>query len=210
MTQSISSTNAVGYSGELLALLLQNEDNQSESARLSRDAARQRFMDESQKQVDALHAAADATATGAAISAGMSIAGGACTIAGAFDEYDANTAKAQLSGLDCHSPSFQSDAQFLNQAFADAHKSAQLYGTVGDTASKLAGPANAFLGTRVADDDQAIAKHHETLAEQARWEAGDASDTIDKADKRGDNELQILQSIQSDEHSSTNAIIGRI
>jgi len=62
----------------------------------------------------------------------------------------------------------------------------------------------------MADGDQAVAKHHETLAEQARWEASDAGDTINKADKRGDNELQILQGIQNDEHSSTNAIIGRI
>ncbi len=210
MTQSISSTGAVGYSGELVALLLQNEDNQSESAQLSRDAARQRFLDESQQQIDALHAAAGAVMFGAALSAGMSIAGGACTVAGAFDQYDASSAKAELSGLDCHSPTYLADSQFLNQTIADSSKSAQIWGAVGSTSSSLAGPADGLVGKSVADGDQAVAKHHETLAEQARWEAGDASDTINKADKRGDTELQILQGIQSDEHASTNAIIGRI
>ncbi len=210
MTQSISSTGAVGYSGELVALLLQNEDNQSESAHLSRDAARQRFLDESQQQIDALHNAADATAFGAALNAGMSIAGGACTVAGAFDTYDANSAKAELAGLDCHSPTYLVDSQFLTQTIADSSKSAQIWSAAGTVGSSLAGPANDLFGKSVAEDDQAVSKQHETLAEQARWEAGDASDTINKADKRGDTELQILQSIQSDEHSSTNAIIGRI
>jgi hypothetical protein len=191
-------------------LLLQNEDNQTQSARLSRDAARDSFMSESKMQIEALHAAADATASGAALSAAISIAGGACSVAGALDEYDANTAKAELSGLSCQSPTYLEDSRVLNQAFADSHKSAQLWGASANAGGALAGPAKTLVGDCVAEGEQATAKHHETLAEQARWTAGDASETIDKAGKRSDSELQILQGIQNDEHSSNNAIIGRI
>lgn len=45
---------------------------------------------------------------------------------------------------------------------------------------------------------------------QAKWQAGDASTSIDKANKAVDKYLDLLQGIQRDEHGANNAIIGRI
>ncbi|HEX2673143.1 MAG TPA: hypothetical protein VHM25_19820, partial [Polyangiaceae bacterium] len=71
-------------------------------------------------------------------------------------------------------------------------------------------PLQAMVGDSVASDYQAEAKRRETLAEEARWQADDASTAIDKAEKRGDKALDTLQSIQQNENSSAVTIIGRI
>ena len=57
MTTAVSNTNAVGFSGQLAELLLQNDENQSESARLQREAARSSYLDAVQSQVNELNAA---------------------------------------------------------------------------------------------------------------------------------------------------------
>jgi hypothetical protein len=77
MTQAISSYSPTTFAGELAALSVENETQQTETDRLQRDAAREAFVADSAKEVAAMHAAADATATGAWASAGFSVAGGA-------------------------------------------------------------------------------------------------------------------------------------
>ncbi|HEY0465057.1 MAG TPA: hypothetical protein VGC79_12645, partial [Polyangiaceae bacterium] len=75
---------------------------------------------------------------------------------------------------------------------------------------ELAAPLKSLVGDSTAELFQAEAKRFETLTEQAKWEAGDASASIDQAERRGDKVLDVLQGIQNDTNSSASAIIGRI
>jgi hypothetical protein len=194
MTQAISSASASSFASELAVLLVENESNQSEAARIQRDAARQEFLDQSAKQVAALHDAADATTNGALVSAAFSVAGGACQIGAASAQYKVDNLKA-TDGSCVDEASYQLKASVL--------------GALASTSDKLAAPADAlFKGT--AERYQAEAKRHETLGEQAKWQSSDASSSIDKADKQSDKVLDLLQGIQRDQNSSTNSIIGRI
>jgi hypothetical protein len=195
MTQAISSTTFASSVSDLAVLLIESEDTQAESAKLQRDAARQSFLDNAQQQVDALHDAASATMTGAFIGASLSIAGGACQIGAASFQYDVDMGKAHN---DCLSE------------IASNQLNANIYGDMGQISAKLADPTKSIVGDSTAEGFQAEAKRHETLAEQAKWQASDASTAIDKAEKRGDKLLDSLQGIQQDENSSANAIIGRI
>ena len=88
MTQAISS--ASGFASELAVLLLENESNQAESARQSRDAARENVLSLAQHEMDALHSAASATMTGAYVSAAFTAASGACELGAASSQYDAD------------------------------------------------------------------------------------------------------------------------
>ena len=175
MTQPITSP-STSVAGELASLLLEIETNQSESSRLARDAARENYLEQSEQQVNALHAAADATRAGAFISAGLTVASGG----------------------------------FAVGAATSCGPDARLFSASSKTCGDLSAPLRSLVGESTAADLQATAKLHETLAEQAKWEASDASTSADKADRRGDKALDLLQGIQSDSNSSANAIIGRI
>lgn len=192
MTQPISSTNVTSFATELAALLIQNEDTQSDAARATRDAARATFLDDSQHQVDALHAAADATEQGALTGAVFSVAAGACSIGAASYKFDAET-----DGCD-------------KLAAASDCESASDLGTLAGTSSAIGKFAQTSLGEVQSQHDQASAKHFETLAAQAKWQADDASTTINKTDTLGAKILDIVQSLNQDQSSATNAVIGRI
>ena len=86
---------------------------------------------------------------------------------------------------------------------------ASLLSKVAGVSSSLAGIASGFA-KGVDEHFQADAKHFEVLADQAKWHASDASTSLDKADKPGDQVLEALQGIQRDQNASNNAIIGRI
>ncbi|MEI9941479.1 MAG: hypothetical protein WDO69_30025 [Pseudomonadota bacterium] len=195
MTQAISSVNVSGFAGELAALQLENDANQSESSRMQRDAARESYLDQAQQQIDALHAAASATRNGALVGASLTIAGGACQIGAASFQFDADVGLSKGSCL---------------TEIAKDKRIATILGDLGSASSKLADPVKAILGDSTAERYQAIAKQHEMLAAQAQWQAGDASAEIDKADKRADKELDIVQEIQRDQSSATNSLISRI
>jgi hypothetical protein len=195
MTQAISSGRPASLAGELAELLLAHESVQADSAKQERDAAREAFLTNSQRQVDSLHQAASATMSGAFIGASLTVAGGAFSIGAASFQYQADVGKA---ANDCSSE------------IANNQLSASILGDLGQISSKLADPTKAFLGDSTAAHFQAEAKRQETLAEQAKWQAGDASTAVDKADKRGDKILESLQGTQQNENSSATAIIGRI
>jgi hypothetical protein len=194
MTQAISTASATTFAGELAVLLIETDANRAESDRLQRDSARASFLENAQNQVDALHAAADATATGALVSAAFTIGSGAFAIGAANSQYDADMAKA--AGASSCTAANQFDANLLT-VYA---KTYEALGTAG----------KAIVGDSVALDCQAEAKRYETLGAQAQWQASDAGSDLDKTDKRSDKVLDILQGIQRDQHTANNAIIGRI
>jgi len=195
MTQAISGNNATSYVGELATLLIQIETNQSESSRLERDAARQTYLDDAQQQVDALHAAADATRTGAYLSAALTVASGGLSIASAASQFDAEVGKATCGN---------------SLAVASDELDAKVFGAAAKASGDLAAPVKSFIGDSTAEDFQAEAKRFEALGEQAKWQASDASASADRADRLGDKVLDLLQGIQSDTKSAASAIIGRI
>jgi hypothetical protein len=89
-------------------------------------------------------------------------------------------------------------------------KDAQLFAGLGKAFASLAAPAKALLGDAPADDANATAKRFETLAEQAKWAAGDATTEIDKVAQLGDKVLGTLQGIDQDQNSSNMSLINRI
>jgi hypothetical protein len=194
MTQAISNAHVGGLAGELAVLLIENETNQAESARIQRDAAREEVVTQANEQVAALRAAANASMTGAFVSAAFSVAGGACEIDAACAQYDVDLGKAE-SG---------SAVQVATDQF-----NANLLGKLGDTLGKLSAPADAF-GNGTAERFQAEAKSHETRSEQAKWQASDESTAIDQADRQRDKVLEALQSIQGQQNATNSSIIGRI
>ncbi len=192
MTQAISSTSVTSFATELAALLIQNETTQSDSDQSTREAARATFLQDSQHQVDALHAAANATEQGALAGAAFSVAAGACSIGAASYKFDAET-----DGGD-------------KLAAASAGESASDLGTLAGTATALGKFEQTCLGDVQSQHDQANAKHFETLATQAKWQSDDATTEINKTDALGGKILDIVQGLNQDQSSATNAVIGRI
>ena len=192
MTQPISSTNVTSFATELAALLIQNETMQSDADRTTRDTARATFLQDSQNQVDALHAAADATEQGALVGAAFSVAAGACSIGAASYKFDAET-----DGCD-------------KIAAASDSESASDLGTLGSTYSALGKLEETCVGQVQSEHDQASAKRFETLAAQAKWQADDAATEVNKTATLGGKILDIVQSLNQDQSSATNAVIGRI
>jgi len=208
MTQAISRTAGSSFDAEFAELVMRNETTQSESARQQRDAARATVVREAQLQVDALHDAATATRTGAFVSAGLTIGGSAIEVGGAFAQYGADMASAQLKAAE-----LSGDTTTILRAgakYARDNRLSTICRTAGDGALKLAAPMQALVGDSVASDHQAEAKRRETLAEQAKWQTDDAAAAADKADKRADKALDVLQGIQQENNSSARSIIGRI
>jgi hypothetical protein len=195
MTQAISVANLGGYAGELAALVLENEQNQSESARAQRDAARQSYLDQAEQQVEALHAAASASCAGALVGASLTMASGALEIGAASYQFDAAVGTAKGASV---------------TELATDKRTATILGDLGDVSSKLAGPLQTLIGDSTAGHYQAEAKRHETLAAQAQWQASDASAEIEKANKQADKMLDLAQEIQRDQNAATNALINRI
>lgn len=173
---SISGTSPAGYASELAVLMLENESQQEKSARLERDAARQSYLDYSQKQVDELHSAADATRVGALASAAFSVGSGAAMLAGA----------------------------------GTCGGAAKKWDALAKTTGSLAQPANALLGEAPAGHARASAKEYETSAEQAKWDAGDVSETLQKLQRSSDKVLDFMKSTGDAENQTSAAIIGRI
>jgi hypothetical protein len=192
MTQPIPSSSVTSFATELAELLIQNEATQSDSDRTTRDAARATFLQDSQHQVDALKAAADATEQGALTSAAFSVAAGACSIGAASYKFDAET-----DGCD-------------KLATASDSESASDLGTLSGTLSAMGKFEQTWVGEGQTQYDQANAKRFETLAEQAKWQADDATTEINKTNTLGGKILDIVQSLNQDQSSATNAVIGRI
>jgi hypothetical protein len=199
MTQAIAPT-AVGFASELAELLIQTESAQSDSANLQRDDARKDFLENAQHQVDALHEAADDVRTGAFVSAAFTVAGAACSIGSAIDQYAADKGSAVLCA---NGPKTTPD-------IANNTKWANIFGATGKGLDALGGAMKTFVGDAGAADDNAKAKYFETQAEKAKWLEGDASTEIDKVAQLGDKILDTLQGINQDQNSANNALIGRI
>jgi hypothetical protein len=213
MTQAISggSTSAVT---ELAMLLVEIDSNQAETDKASRQEARQSYLEHAREQVDALLSAANETMNGALVGAAFSVAGGALSVAGAVSQYDADMSNAAASSLKADrfaqcSPTYAQSLRSFETAAAGATEDANILNASGKTLSALAAPAQSFADA-AAQRFRAAAKNEEVLGEQAKWEAGDASTSADKADKQIDKFLDLLQGIQRDQNSANNAIIGRI
>jgi hypothetical protein len=191
MTQPISTVSVTSFATELAELLIQNETAQSDADRSTRDAARETFLKDAQAQVDALHAAASAAESGAAWGAAFTVLGAGCGVAAAVDKFDASTT--------CDQATSARDTEYANISSA-----------LSSGFSALSSTAASAGGGREADDDKANAKQFEALAEQAKWQAGDASASIDKANQLGAKILDIVQSLNQAQDAATNAVIGRI
>ncbi|HEY1532447.1 MAG TPA: hypothetical protein VGF76_00460 [Polyangiaceae bacterium] len=199
MTQAISPA-AGGFATELAELLMQTESAQSDSAQLQRDAARKDFLENAQHQIDALHAAADDVRTGAFVSAAFTVAGAACSIGGAVDQYGADKGSSTLCA---YGPK-------TNLAIASDTEEANILGSTGKGLDALGGAAKTFLGDAAAADANANAKYFETQAEKAKWLEGDAGTELDKVARLGDKILDTLKGINQDQNAANNALIGRI
>ena len=191
MTQPISAPSATGFASELAELLLETETVQADSAHEQRDAARADFLHEAEAQVKALHEAADDMRSGAWASAAMTVASSACSIVGAVEQFKADTALTRHCGA--------ADQLLANK-----------WSAMGKGLESLTAPTKTLVGDAPAADANANAKRFETLAEQAKWVSGDASDEIQKAAQLGDKILALLQGINQDQNSANNALIGRI
>lgn len=192
MTQAISSTSVTSFATELAALLIQNETTQSDADRSTQDSARATFLQDSQHQVDSLHAAANATEEGALVGAAFSVAAGACSVVSASYKFDAET-----DGAD-------------KLAAASDSRAATDFGILGSTSSAVGKLEETCVGQVGSGHDQANAKRFETLATQAKWQSDDATTEINKTDALGAKILDIVQSLNQDQSSATNAVIGRI
>ena len=192
---TISGVGATSFSAELAALLIENESNHAESQALAREAARNGYMENVKQQVTELHKAADSAMTGAFVQAGAAVASGAAQFGAANYQYKADVAKADGA---CGKT-----VAHLQLESSQRSAGAKVFSEIG-----AAGKAIVF--DRAAAYHQADAKLEESQAEQAKWQAGDASASIDKANKAVDKYLDLLQGIQRDEHGANNAIIGRI
>jgi len=199
MTQAIAPS-AVGFASELAELLIQTESAQSDSAQLQRDAARKDFLDNAQHQIDALHEAAADVRTGAFVSAAFTVAGAACSIGSAIDQYNADMGSSTLCA---YGPK-------TTPEIAGDTKAANLLGSTSKGLDALGGALKAFVGDAAVTNDNANAKYFETQTEKAKWLEGDASTELDKVAKLGDKILDVLQSINQDQNSANNALIGRI
>jgi hypothetical protein len=199
MTQAIAPS-AVGFASELAELLIQTESAQSDAANLQRDAARKDFLENAQHQVDALHAAADDVRSGAFVSAAFTVAGAACSVASAIDQFAADSDSATLCAK----------GPKTTPAIANNTKWANIFSATGKGLDSLGGAMKTFVGDAAAADANANAKYFETQGEKAKWLEGDASTEIDKVARLGDKILDTLQGINQDQNSANNALIGRI
>ena len=199
MTQAIAPS-AVSFASELAELLIQTESAQSDSANLQRDAARKDFLENAQHQVDALHEAADDVRSGAFVSAAFTVAGAACSVASAFDQFEADKGTAALCA----------NGPKTTLEIAGNTKWANIFGATGKGLDTLGGAMKTFVGDAAVDDDNAKAKYFETQTEKAKWLAGDAGTEIDKVAQLGNKILDTLQGINQDQNSANNALIGRI
>ena len=186
MTQVTSTGSVTSFATEIAELLIQNETTQSDADRVQRDAARVAYLQDAQNQVDALHAAANAVEEGALLGATFSIASSGCSIGATVDKFDSD------DGSSC-----------------DTVESGIL-SSLGKGCSDVAPLVKGLCGDAPQKHEEANAKHFETLAEQAKWQASDAGTEIDKADKLGDKILDIVQSLNQAQDSAANAVIGRI
>jgi len=193
MSQPITCASVTGFAAELAELLVETETVQSDSDRTTRDAARREFLADAEKQVAELHEAATATATGALVGAAFTIAGAACSAASSVYKFDADTAD------ECH---LAERAMYARDA--------GLAQSLGQGFSGLSAYASTLTGSRVSDDHKAEAKRAELHGEQARWQVDDATTEINRASQLGDKLLDILQSLNQDQTSANNAIIGRM
>jgi hypothetical protein len=193
MTQAISTTGVTSFATQFAELEIENETAQSDADRAARDAARSTFLQDSQNQVDALRSAATAMETGALAGAGLSIAGEACAIGATAERYDANTTdpcdKLTIASDTANAGYLQDASKILND---------------------LAAPAKTIIGDVPQKECEADAKQFETSAAQAKWQADDASTSLDKIDKQGNKILDLVQSLNQAQDSATNAVIGRI
>ena len=195
MSQVVAPAGGMSFASEIAVLLLENEANHAESSQAARDAAREEFLTRANEQVEALHAAADATKWGAVVSGGLSAVGGVCQIAGAVDNCDAEIAKV---------------GKGRPLEVAEQTKLGSIYTALGNTSNAFAEPLKTWVFDSTAMHREADAKHAETLAEQARWQAQDANSEIEKADRQANKVLDSLQSLNEAQNAANNALLGRI
>jgi hypothetical protein len=170
-------SSVTSVTGQLAVLLLESDQNQQDSERQARDAARAECLAAGAREVQAMHEAADAIESGALVSALFTSAGGALQI---------------------------------GAAFSDSRVEAKTLDTSGGLLRDFAKPANAIIGESSAEHHKATAKEYEMAAEQARWAASDAQSNLDRSNRNSDKILDVVSSIQDQQHAATNALIGRI
>jgi len=193
MTQPISFASATSFATELAELLIQNETSQTDADRAQRDAARATFLKDAQQQVDELHEAASATEMGALASGISSVLAGACAIGATEAKFQAETTSP------CDSETIARD-----------NRTASILGSVSKGFSDLGAPVKTMVFDTAVESHKAEATRFETLSEQAKWQAGDASSEIDKTNALGSKILDTVQSLNQDQNAAANAVIGRI
>ncbi len=193
MSVQVTPSSPDSFATEIAELLVQNETSQEDSARLSRDAARNAFLANEQTQVNELHDAARDAMTGALFGGAFDLAGVTFSTLGSLDQFKADTtAPCEITRV------------------ADLKRDASILSAVSKGFSSLSACATSVAGTRPSDDDKAEAKRYETLGEAAKWQADDASTELNKAGQLSDKLLGIVQNLNQDQSSAAAAIIGRI
>jgi hypothetical protein len=134
------------------------------------------------------------------VSAAFTAAGAACSVASAFEQYDADVGTSKLCAW----------GPKTTQDIASHTKLANILGATGKGLDGLGGAMKTFVGDAAASDANATAKQFETQTEKAKWLEGDASAELDKVARLGDKVLDLLQGINQDQNAANNALIGRI
>jgi hypothetical protein len=114
----------LSVSGELATLLVENESAQATADRETMRAARQAYLAEAAQQVAELHDAANALATGALVSAGFAVAGGACTVVSAQLTKDSTAAKDWAAVGSTSAQLVKPSQGLLGDSSAESHRAA--------------------------------------------------------------------------------------
>lgn len=165
-------------SGQLALLVLESQEQQQASELQNMALARERFVAESNEQVEAMHEQADAIRLGAAFQAAASCTAATIQVVDYLEVPEDGKCEAPIGEI------------------------------CAGLASGLSEPLGKWVGDGPAADAAADAKQHGTQAQQAEWQLSDAKDAIDRSDRRQDQALQWLSGEVSSEAQANAAIIA--
>lgn len=174
----------------LAVLMLENGERLGELDRRRREEARQAMERASAAEIEALHDAADAVATGALVQGGLTVAGGAVSFGAVWNGAGATKPKAG-GGTEASNPA--------------ADRALRLGGTLGalaDPLSRLAGD----VPRAHAEAEAAEARHQN---ERARFDADEAQSDLTAQERQADAVLDRVAQILDTEAQGTLAILSK-
>lgn len=178
----------------LAKLMLDVDDTRAAADDEDLRAARETQREEDDRQVQALHDAADDVRNGAWVEGGLGLAGGALSIVGTA------AGPTHVDGADAATKA----------ALAARQQQSNVVTQVGQTLSKLAQPTSTLVGSAPAKDAEARATQHKALSDDAGARAEEAEHQRDRVLDGEDRTLATLQSTLQAEADGRLAIIANV